>query len=77
MTDRHQHHKSLLAPLRAALYEGGETEIRSALADILAPDCLIRLAHPFGDMTGPDSYWQQPCHSFMQHGPMSSAVNLS
>ena len=59
MTDRHQHHKSLLAPLRAALYEGGETEIRSALADILAPDCLIRLAHPFGDMTGPDSYWQQ------------------
>ena len=57
MTDRHQHHKALLAPLRHAMYEGGEADIRRALGGLLADDCIIHLAHPFGDMTGPDAYW--------------------
>ena len=57
MSDKHNHHKQLLEPLRTAMYDAGETEIRAALEAVMDDNCVIHLAHPFGDMTGADSYW--------------------
>ena len=74
MTDRHQHHKSLLAPLRAALYEGGEQK----LDQVGWPQ--RRLSYPFGYPVGdmlPRSFMGVCLSRFMQHGRMWSAVNLS
>ncbi len=57
MSDRHSLHKDLIAPLRAAMYDFSEAGVRRALADICVPDALFRLCHPFGDMTGSDTYY--------------------
>ncbi len=58
MNDRHSLHKDLIAPLRAAMYDFSEARVRRALADLCAPDALFRLCHPFGDMTGSDTYYE-------------------
>ncbi|MEM7566018.1 MAG: ester cyclase [Pseudomonadota bacterium] len=54
--DRHTHHKSLVAPLRAAQYDFTEAGVRAALGDLLAPDAVMRLAHPFETMPGEAFY---------------------
>ena len=57
MSDRHTEHKVLIAPLRAAMYDFSETDIRKALTALCAPDALFRLCHPFGDSTGGEAYY--------------------
>ncbi|SEK02395.1 SnoaL-like polyketide cyclase, partial [Cribrihabitans marinus] len=57
--DRHTEHKARLAPLRAAMYDFTETGVRAALAGLAAPDALFRLAFPFGDMTGPEAFYDR------------------
>ena len=49
MTD-HAANRALIAPLRAAMYDG--TGVRNALADVLADDAVVHMCAPFGDITG-------------------------
>ena len=57
--DRHAHHKALLAPLRAALYDFSEHGVRAALSDVCADDAVFRLAHPLGEIHGTDAFFEQ------------------
>jgi len=54
--DRHTHHKTLIAPLRAAQRVFSEAGVRAALQD-LAPGALFRHSHPFGDLAGPEAFF--------------------
>lgn len=56
--DRHTANKAVLKPLRAAMYDFSEAGVRSALEHVLATDATCRLAHPLGEMTGPQELWQ-------------------
>ena len=56
MSDRHAANRGRLDVLRAAQYDGDEAAMRAALDKVAAPDALFRLAHPFGDMTGPQDF---------------------
>ncbi|WP_147111345.1 ester cyclase [Tateyamaria sp. syn59] len=56
MTDRHTHHKALIAPLRAALYDYDEGELRAVLHELCAPDVVFRLAFPFESIVGVDAF---------------------
>ncbi|MEM6664933.1 MAG: ester cyclase [Pseudomonadota bacterium] len=56
-TDTHTAHKALIAPLREALYDFEEATVRRALTNVMAPDAAVHLAHPFGDMNGPDGFF--------------------
>ena len=56
MTDRHTHHKELVAPLRAAMVDFSEAGVRGAIERVLAPGALVRLCHPFGDMDAGSFY---------------------
>ncbi len=56
--DRHTRNKSLVAPSRAAQYDFTEAGARKALSNLLTPDALVRLAHPIGDMRGPDALYE-------------------
>lgn len=47
--------KSALAPLRHALATADAAALRPALGLAFAPDAILHLCHPFGDMTGPDA----------------------
>ncbi|MDA0720337.1 MAG: nuclear transport factor 2 family protein [Proteobacteria bacterium] len=51
--------KALLAPMRAALATAHADQVQSALRAVFAPDAIIRLCHPFGDLIGPDALYQQ------------------
>ncbi len=55
--DRHTQHKALVAPLRAAMYDFSEATVRAALAALLAPDAVVRLADPLGEIAGPDAFY--------------------
>lgn len=57
--DPHTAHKALIQPLRGAMYDFDEIGVRAALQRVFAPDALIRLAHPFGDMTGPAAFYDR------------------
>lgn len=49
MTD-HAANRALIAPLRAAMYNG--IGVQDALADVLADDAVVHMCAPFGDITG-------------------------
>ena len=55
--DRPSRHKALVKPLRQAMYDFEDGAVRRGLANLLAPDAVIHLAHPFGDMTGPEEFY--------------------
>ena len=57
MSGRHAANRGRLDVLRAAQYDGDEAAMRAALDKVAAPDALFRLAHPFGDMTGPQDFY--------------------
>lgn len=67
MTDPDQL-KALVAPLRAALATAQADQVQSALRAVFAPDAIIRLCHPFGDLIGPDALYQQG------YGPLLAAM---
>ena len=57
MIDVHSINKELIAPLQAAMYDFDEAGVRAALHDLIAPDAIIHMPNPFGDMTGPDELY--------------------
>ena len=58
MSDIHTRHKDLIAPVRAAMYDFDATNVRAALSDVMAADAVVHLAHPIGDLTGPDGFFE-------------------
>jgi len=56
--DKHTQHKELIKAFRDATYNFSEGGVRAALSDLATPDALFRLCHPFGDMTGPDAFYE-------------------
>ena len=57
--DQHSEHKSLIAPLRAAMYDFDEVAVRAALHEVCAPDAVFRLAFPFETTVGIDAYFDK------------------
>lgn len=57
ITDTHTGNKARIAPLRTAMYNFDETDVRAALADLISADAIIHMAHPLGDMTGPEELY--------------------
>ncbi|GAA6207860.1 nuclear transport factor 2 family protein [Cognatishimia sp. WU-CL00825] len=56
--DQHTQNKALLAPLRSALYDFDAKQVQTALANLMVPDAKLHLCQPFGDLTGPDGFYQ-------------------
>lgn len=50
--------KSLIAPFQSAMADASEAVVRGAMDNLFAPDAKLKMCHPFGDLTGPDAYWQ-------------------
>jgi predicted ester cyclase len=48
---------SAFTALRSAMADFAETPVRRALGTLLRPDALVRLCHPFGDVTGADALY--------------------
>jgi predicted ester cyclase len=57
MIDVHTHNKALIAPLRQAMYNFDEAMVRAELERLLAPDAIVHMAHPMGDMIGPQALY--------------------
>lgn len=55
--DIHTTHKARIAPLRTAMYDFDADAVQAALHDLIAPDAVIHMPHPLGDMTGPEAYY--------------------
>ena len=47
----------LLKPLRSAMADFSPQQVQVALAKLLAPDCLIHMVHPFGDIQGSKAFY--------------------
>jgi predicted ester cyclase len=48
--------KQVIAPLRAALYDFVPDVVRRVIGDVVAPDAVVHMSHPFGDMDGAGWY---------------------
>ncbi len=57
MSDRHTEHKTLIAQVRAAMYDFTEAGVRQALDMICSPDAVFHLSYPFGDTNGSSAYY--------------------
>jgi len=58
MSDVHTRHKERIAPLRSAMYDFEPGAVRAALIDLIAPDAVIHMPHPFGDLSGPEALYE-------------------
>ena len=54
----HNRNKQLLSPLRRALYDIDAARLKDQLDALFAPDCVIHLAHPLGDLIGPEALFE-------------------
>ncbi|SLN19592.1 SnoaL-like domain protein [Roseivivax jejudonensis] len=59
MTDRFDDMKTAFAPVRAAMYDFEPASVRRALDAVVAPDATMRVAFPFGTMTGPGALFDE------------------
>lgn len=50
--------KDVVAPIRAAQYDYAPEAALGALKNAFAADATIHMCYPFGDMTGPDAFFQ-------------------
>lgn len=57
--DRHTHNKALIAPLRAAMYDFSDRDVRGELQRLAGPQVPFRLAFPFETTIGADAYYQR------------------
>ena len=58
MSDTHTRNKAALAPLRAAMADFDATAVRAALDALIAPEAVLHMAHPLGDLAGPAALWK-------------------
>jgi predicted ester cyclase len=57
--DSHAQHKSLIAPLRAAMYDFDMEAVRRTLKALCAPEVVFNLSFPFETIQGVDAYLEQ------------------
>ena len=57
MTDVHTTNKQALEELRAAMVNFDKEAVRKALCSTLKDDAEIHIAHPFGDLQGPEEFY--------------------
>lgn len=57
--DNPSHHKELIAPLRAAMYDFDADAVRAALHEVCVADVVFRLAFPFETTDGVDAYFDK------------------
>ena len=55
--DMPSRNKSVIAPLRAAMYDFTEAGVKAELTAIMAADAVVHMAHPFGDLKGPAEFY--------------------
>lgn len=55
--DRSTAHKEKITPLRTAMRDFETGAVRAALHDLFAPDAVFHHCHPFGDMSGPEGFF--------------------
>ena len=58
MTDLHSANKAAIAPLRAAMVDLEPGAVRAALREALSEDCIVHMPYPFGDLSGPDAFYE-------------------
>lgn len=56
MSDIHTANKSVLAPLRAAMFDFEEDAVLTELGRLVAPDAVIHMPVPLGDFEGPRAF---------------------
>ena len=59
MTDVHTTNKQALEELRAAMVNFDREAVRKALCSTLRDDAEIHIAHPFGDLQGPEEFYRR------------------
>lgn len=52
---RHERHKELTAQWRSALRSGDLSRVSAAAETLFAPDAVIKLGYPFGEVRGPEA----------------------
>ena len=57
MTDIHTANKAAIASLREAMVDFDATKVQAELAKLMAPDAVVHMPRPFGDLTGPQEYY--------------------
>lgn len=55
--DIHSSNKARIAPMREAMRDFSEKGVRAALEELIAPDAVSHMCHPFGDLTGPSELY--------------------
>ncbi len=58
MSDVHTRNKLSIAPLRAAMYDFDETDVRGALDALIAFDAAIHMPWPLGNLKGPQALYE-------------------
>ena len=58
MTCVHVDNKALISRLRAAMYDFDATRVRKVLNTLVAPDAVLHMPHPLGDMVGPQAFYE-------------------
>jgi len=67
--EKHSANKHLLAPLRAAMYDFSEKDVRQQLKGLTVEQATFRLAYPFGDIMGADAFYEQAYAPFLEAWP--------
>ena len=62
MTDIHRANKAALKPVRLAMQGFEAGPVRAALGALIAPNAVIHMPHPFGDLSGPEALYDA-CHA--------------
>ena len=56
--DLHSRNKQFISRFRKALYDCDPANLNKQLGELFAADCNIQLAHPLGELAGPDALYQ-------------------
>lgn len=67
--DQHTHHKALIQSFRQAAYDFDAPAVTAALQDLLAPDAVVRLGHPLGEMVGAEAFFEHAYAPLLQAMP--------
>ncbi len=60
--------KALIKPFQTAMLDVEEASVRENMRALFAPDALLHMCYPLGDLTGPDALWERcigPLHTAM------------
>lgn len=67
--ERHSRHKALIEQMRRAMRDFDEGRVRAALQEVCTPDAVFHHCHPFGDLTGPQAFYDKACAPLLAAWP--------